>query len=86
MKWKEAKSLLSYVQPKRKYVGCKYDPIIAALERPSSEVDFLDPFGLRIACLYARYFGGELVVLPMEGHGTDIYVYLNCLTDQTKLQ
>lgn len=34
-------------------------------------------YGLPISRLYARYLGGDLQVMSMEGHGTDVFVYLN---------
>jgi len=36
-------------------------------------------FGLPLARIYARYFGGELTVKSMEGHGVDAYLYLPVL-------
>lgn len=33
-------------------------------------------YGLPIARNYARYFGGDLVIMSMEGYGTDAYLYL----------
>ena len=33
-------------------------------------------FGLPLARIYARYFGGELTLRSMEGHGVDAYLYL----------
>lgn len=33
-------------------------------------------YGLPISRLYARYFGGDLKVIPMEGYGTDAYIHL----------
>lgn len=33
-------------------------------------------YGLPIARNYARYFGGELKIMSMEGYGTDGYIYL----------
>lgn len=33
-------------------------------------------FGLPLARIYARYFGGELTLLSLEGHGVDAYLYL----------
>ena len=33
-------------------------------------------YGLPIARNYARYFGGDLVIMSMEGYGTDGYIYL----------
>ena len=38
-------------------------------------------YGLPISRLYARYFGGDLQVVSMEGYGTDAYVHLNRLAD-----
>ena len=37
-------------------------------------------YGLPISRGYARYFGGDLQVIPMEGYGTDAYVHLSRLT------
>jgi len=36
-------------------------------------------FGLPITRLYARYFGGDLQIISMEGYGTDAYLHLNRL-------
>ena len=36
-------------------------------------------YGLPISRLYARYFGGELQMLSMEGYGTDAYLHLKQL-------
>lgn len=36
-------------------------------------------YGLPISRLYARYFGGELQVISMEGYGTDAYLHLKRL-------
>jgi len=36
-------------------------------------------YGLPISRSYARYFGGDLEILSMEGHGTDAYIYLRRL-------
>ena len=33
-------------------------------------------YGLPISRSYCRYFGGDLNVMSMEGHGTDAFVYL----------
>ncbi len=46
--------------------------------------DFDAPFaglgyGLPISRLYARYFGGDLQVISMEGYGTDAYLHLKRL-------
>lgn len=31
-------------------------------------------YGLPLSRLYARFFGGDLRLISMEGHGTDIFV------------
>ena len=36
-------------------------------------------FGLPLARIYARYFGGELTLKSMEGYGLDAYMYLPVL-------
>ncbi|KAK9845210.1 hypothetical protein WJX81_000109 [Elliptochloris bilobata] len=36
-------------------------------------------YGLPISRLYARYFGGDLQILSMDGYGTDAYLHLNRL-------
>lgn len=36
-------------------------------------------YGLPISRSYARYFGGDLSLMSMEGHGTDAFVYLTRL-------
>ena len=38
-----------------------------------------DGLSLPLARLYCKYFGGQLSLVPMEGFGTDCYVYLNRL-------
>lgn len=38
-------------------------------------------FGLPLARIYARYFGGELTLKSMEGFGLDAYLYLPRLGD-----
>ncbi|CAI7812212.1 unnamed protein product [Closterium sp. NIES-53] len=38
-------------------------------------------YGLPISRLYARYFGGDLQVVSMEGYGTDVYLHLNRLAN-----
>ena len=37
--------------------------------------------GLPLARLYAKYFGGSMHAVPMEGHGTDCYVTFNRLEE-----
>lgn len=59
---------------------------------PLEEMDQSDPetadgpsvlagygYGLPISRLYARYFGGDLSIISMEGYGTDAYLHLNRL-------
>ena len=43
--------------------------------------------GVPLSRLYCRYFGGELSILPFEGVGTDVFIYINRLgnTDETIL-
>uniref|UniRef100_A0A7S0V6I7 Protein-serine/threonine kinase n=1 Tax=Polytomella parva TaxID=51329 RepID=A0A7S0V6I7_9CHLO len=36
-------------------------------------------YGLPLSRLYARYFGGDLQMISMEGYGTDAYLHLNRL-------
>ncbi|KNA16490.1 hypothetical protein SOVF_088470 [Spinacia oleracea] len=38
-------------------------------------------YGLPISRLYARYFGGDLQIISMEGYGTDAYLHLSRLAD-----
>ena len=38
-------------------------------------------YGLPISRTYARYFGGDLELHSLEGHGTDAYVHLSRLVD-----
>ncbi len=37
-------------------------------------------YGLPVSRLYARYFGGDVQLISMEGYGTDVYLHLNKLT------
>ncbi|KAI9912195.1 hypothetical protein PsorP6_009190 [Peronosclerospora sorghi] len=82
----EANALCNYYQTPTCQPSSRYDPISEGLERRASGLDFLDSFGLRIAQLYAKYFGGELAIMPMEGHGVDTYIYMNCLTGASKVK
>jgi len=41
-------------------------------------------YGLPISRLYARYFGGELSILSMEGYGTDAYLHLKKVSDSNE--
>ncbi|KAL1935077.1 hypothetical protein VTP01DRAFT_4217 [Rhizomucor pusillus] len=56
------------------------------LEQDYSRSDFRAPmagfgYGLPISRLYARYFGGDLKLISMEGYGTDVYLHLNRLSN-----
>ena len=42
-------------------------------------------YGLPISRQYARYFGGDLVIMPMEGHGCDVFIYLNRLRQMSTI-
>ena len=44
-------------------------------------IKHLPGFGLPLARIYARYFGGELTLKSMEGYGLDAYLYLPRLGD-----
>jgi hypothetical protein len=39
-------------------------------------------FGLPLARIYARYFGGELSLKSLEGHGVDAYLHLPRLGEE----
>ncbi len=82
----DANNLFAYHRARPSAATKAYDPIAAALENRARQMEFLDSFGLRIASLYARYFGGELSLMPMEGHGVDAYIYMNCLTEDSTLK
>ncbi|KAH9962553.1 mitochondrial pyruvate dehydrogenase [Lactifluus volemus] len=48
-------------------------------------IDFNAPmagfgYGLPLSRLYARYFGGDLRLISMDGFGTDVYIHLNRLS------
>eukprot|EP00607_Mallomonas_marina_P006864 CAMPEP_0182428864 /NCGR_PEP_ID=MMETSP1167-20130531/24302_1 /TAXON_ID=2988 /ORGANISM="Mallomonas Sp, Strain CCMP3275" /LENGTH=422 /DNA_ID=CAMNT_0024612045 /DNA_START=246 /DNA_END=1515 /DNA_ORIENTATION=+ len=52
----------------------------------SSDFDTSTPlaglgYGLPISRNYARYFGGDIVIMSMEGYGTDSFIYLPRLAD-----
>jgi pyruvate dehydrogenase kinase 2/3/4 len=40
-------------------------------------------YGLPISRNYARYFGGDLQIMSMEGYGTDSFIYLPRLGDKS---
>lgn len=39
-------------------------------------------FGLPMAKIHTRYLGGNLTINPVEGIGTDVFIYINKLGDQ----
>lgn len=55
------------------------------LEPDGNRSDFRAPmagfgYGLPVSRLYARYFGGDLRMISMEGYGTDVYLHLSRLS------
>uniref|UniRef100_A0A0W0FZR7 Protein-serine/threonine kinase n=1 Tax=Moniliophthora roreri TaxID=221103 RepID=A0A0W0FZR7_MONRR len=55
------------------------------LEEDFHASDFKAPmagfgYGLPLSRLYARYFGGDLRLISMDGFGTDVYIHLNRLS------
>lgn len=42
-------------------------------------------YGLPLSRLYARYFGGDLQIISLEGFGTDAYIHLSRLGTQDEL-
>lgn len=60
-----------------------------SLEPDFNKSDFKAPmagfgYGLPISRLYARYFGGDLRLISMEGYGTDVYLSLNRLSSSSE--
>ncbi|KAF6748157.1 mitochondrial pyruvate dehydrogenase [Ephemerocybe angulata] len=56
-----------------------------SLEENFVSSDFKAPmagfgYGLPLSRLYARYFGGDLRLISMDGFGTDVYIHLNRLS------
>jgi pyruvate dehydrogenase kinase 2/3/4 len=59
-------------------LGGHPDDMKVEMSVPGSDVSPLAGlgYGLPISRNYARYFGGDLVLMSMEGYGTDGYIYL----------
>ena len=57
--------------------GLPLSRLVSILGRMSSALPFSDP-GFRTQ--YARYFGGDLRLIAMDGFGTDVYIHLNRLS------
>jgi len=56
-----------------------------AIDQDFKAGDFKAPmagfgYGLPLSRLYARYFGGDLRLISMDGFGTDVYIHLNRLS------
>ncbi|XP_065838933.1 pyruvate dehydrogenase (acetyl-transferring) kinase, mitochondrial-like [Oscarella lobularis] len=65
----------------------QYSYTTASQEPDFSGRPFMAPlagygYGLPLARLYARYFNGDLVLTSVEGHGTDVIVYLKALSEE----
>ncbi|CAO3632825.1 unnamed protein product [Cunninghamella echinulata] len=59
---------------------------VQELEPEFNKTEFKAPmagfgYGLPTSRLYARYFGGDLKLISMEGYGTDAYLHLNRLSN-----
>jgi len=51
---------------------------------PSENNEEAPGMGLGLAKLYARYFGGDLRVVSMEGYGTTVYIYTHALNSSDR--
>jgi pyruvate dehydrogenase kinase 2/3/4 len=56
-------------------VALSQDNVDHAIDSPLAGLGY----GLPISRSYCRYFGGDLSIMSMEGHGTDAFVYLTRL-------
>ncbi|KAJ2936495.1 hypothetical protein H1R20_g599, partial [Candolleomyces eurysporus] len=67
------------------YMYTTMDRSNESLEQNFQASDFKAPmagfgYGLPLSRLYARYFGGDLRLISMDGFGTDVYIHLNRLS------
>lgn len=67
------------------YMYTTMDRSNESLEQDFQASDFKAPmagfgYGLPLSRLYARYFGGDLRLISMDGFGTDVYIHLNRLS------
>ena len=72
--WQQVPQLWSYLHETTSRPDAAYDPVATPKEERVSRSDH---FGMPIARLYARYFGGDLTLMSMDGYGTDSYLHLN---------
>ena len=84
MHWEDVPQVWSYLRNSSEE-RASYDPVASDLEGRVHELRFDDPFGMPIARLHARYFGGDLTVMPMEGTGCETYIHLKRLTDDLQV-
>ena len=75
----------SHVKRIWSYLFTTADPVVQEASLFASEDHSIDSplaglgYGLPISRSYARYFGGDLSIMSMEGHGTDAFVHLRRL-------
>jgi len=76
-----------------------YIPRVLSYSYTTSDLDYIDNFkqmqnlpiisgfgfGLPLAKIYCQYFGGDLIINPMENLGTDVFIYLDKLGDKKEL-
>lgn len=84
---KDMKQIFAYAystvkDPPELHTASKFNPQLAGLTHvPMAGYGY----GLPLSRLYAHVFGGDLVVISMDGHGTDAYLYLNKLHDSSEI-